>query len=54
MKIHDALTDIAYHRHCLLKGNLPDTEKAAGMVIDDFRNGKFGKITLEIPENMTW
>ena len=54
IQMHDALTDIAYHRHCLLKGNLPDIEKAASMVIDDFRNGKFGKITLEIPENSTW
>ncbi len=52
--IHDALTAVAINRHCLLKGNTPDTAKAAGMVIDDFRNGKFGKITLEIPENMNW
>ena len=46
----DALTDIAIHRHCLLKGNVPDTDKAAGMLIDDFRNGKFGRVTLEMPE----
>ena len=51
---NDALREIAYNRHCLLKGNEPDIMKAAGMVIDDFRNGKFGRVTLEIPATMTW
>lgn len=48
-----ALVDIAVNRHCMLKGNTPDTAKAANMVIDDFRNGKFGRVTLEMPEQST-
>lgn len=45
----ELLCDIAINRHCLQKGNLPNTDKAAGMLIDDFRRGKFGRITLERP-----
>ncbi len=43
------LKQIAQSRHCLLKGNELDTEKAARLLLDDFRNGRIGKITLEIP-----
>lgn len=45
------LTDIAKSRHCLLKGNALDTNKAAMLLIDDFRNGRLGKITLEFPDD---
>lgn len=45
------LMEIAKNRHCLLKGNELDTEKAAMMITDDFRNGRLGKITLEFPED---
>ena len=27
-----------------------DTEKAAAILLDDFRNGRLGRITLEVPE----
>ena len=27
-----------------------DTKKAAGFLLDDFRNGKLGRVTLEVPE----
>lgn len=43
------LQEIAKSRHCLLRGNELDTNKAALLLIDDFRNGKLGKITLEFP-----
>ncbi len=36
---------------CLLRGSELDTAKAAMMVVDDFRNGRLGKITLEFPED---
>ena len=42
---------IAESRHCLLKGNKLDTVKAAVLLIDDFRNGRLGRITLEFPED---
>lgn len=45
------LREIAESRHCLVKGNELDTEKAAKLLLDDFRNGRLGRITLETPEN---
>ena len=43
------LEDIAFRRNCIQKGNEPDYAKAAALVIDEFRSGRIGKITLEIP-----
>lgn len=48
---YQSLSDIAKSRHCLLKGNELDTEKAAILLIDDFRSGRLGRITLEFPED---
>lgn len=44
------LRGIARSRLCLVKGNELDTEKAAKLLLDDFRNGRLGRITLEIPK----
>ena len=38
---------IAETRGCLLKGGELDLSKAAGILIDDFRSGRLGRITLE-------
>lgn len=43
------LEDIAISRQCKLRGNEPDLNKAAHLVIEDFRSGKLGRITLEFP-----
>lgn len=43
------LENIAKKRACMKKGGELDIEKAAGFVMDDFRNGKIGRITLEKP-----
>lgn len=40
---------IAEKRACRMKGGELDLEKAAGFIMDDFRNGKLGNITLEFP-----
>lgn len=40
---------IAKARGCLLKGGSYDTKKASRQLIDDFRNGKLGRITLDMP-----
>ena len=40
---------IALARSCLQKGGEPDLAKAAGILIDDFRGGRLGRITLELP-----
>ena len=42
--------EIAKSRNCLLKGNELDISKASRLLLDDFRSGMLGKITLEIPE----
>lgn len=43
------LAGIAESRHCLLRGNELDTDKAAALLLDDFRNGRIGRLTLEYP-----
>ncbi len=43
------LNDVAKSRACLLKGGEYDTDKAAALLIDDFRSGRLGRITLEFP-----
>ncbi len=46
---YQCLADIAKSRHCLLRGNELDIAKAATLLIDDFRDGRLGRITLEFP-----
>ena len=46
------LERIARSRHCLLRGNELDTEKAALLMLDDFRSGRLGRLTLEYPQEM--
>ena len=43
------LEEIAKVRACLLKGNELDISKAANILMDDFRSGRLGKLTLEFP-----
>ena len=46
------LERIARSRHCLLRGHELDTEKAALLMLDDFRSGRLGRLTLEYPQEM--
>ncbi len=50
LSCYDILSQIAIIRKCLIKGNEPDINKAANMLFDDFRSGKLGNISLEVPE----
>ena len=43
------LKSIARIRGCLVKGSGYDLKKAANLLLDDFRGGKLGRITLEFP-----
>lgn len=43
------LEQIALNRQCKLKGDQPDYDKAAGILLENYRNGKLGRITLERP-----
>ena len=44
------LGGIAAVRGCLKREKEPDLDRAAALVLDDFRKAKLGKISLEIPE----
>lgn len=46
----EILEEIAGNRKCVKKGNELDYGKAASLVIDEFRSGRLGKITLEFPQ----
>ena len=46
----EMLEKIALNRGCTKKGNEVDYAKAAALVLDEFRTGKLGKISLEKPE----
>ena len=45
----DVLTEIAKSRSMLISGGEPDTERAAIALLDEFRGGKIGRITLDTP-----
>ena len=46
------LHQIAKNRNCVVRGNELNTEKAAMLLLDDFRNGRLGRLTLEYPEGV--
>jgi len=46
---HDLLTALAIKRGCLQTGGSPDLLRVARILFDDFRSGKLGRITLELP-----
>ena len=46
---YDILQKIAFSRSLVLRGNEPDTERASKMLLTEFRSGKLGRITLEVP-----
>ena len=47
-----ALYMAALSRNALSKGGEADLEKAAAIVLDDFRSGRLGRISLETPEDL--
>lgn len=49
-KQHEVLEAIAESRSCLTKGGGFDISRAAKLLMDDFRSGKLGRITLEMPQ----
>jgi ribosome biogenesis GTPase A len=46
---HDTLELIAAKRGCLRSGGVIDTEKAYRIILNEFRTGKLGPITLDYP-----
>lgn len=45
------LLKLAKSRCMVLKGGEPNLERAANFVVDSFQKGKFGRLTLELPQN---
>ena len=46
----DLLDAVCLGRGFLMKGGIYDTERACKVVLDEFRGGKLGRITLEAPK----
>lgn len=47
----EILYEIAKLRKCLKVGGEPDTGRVADFILDDFRNGRLGRISLERPNH---
>lgn len=50
-KPYDIIMEIGKRRGCIIKGGEVDFAKASQIVIDEFRRGLLGRITLELPRN---
>jgi len=48
---HDLLEEACRGRGWLLKGNEVDLDRCCRVILDEFRGGKIGRITLEKPED---
>lgn len=46
----DILNTIAENRGCMLRGGIIDTDRVSKIIMDEFRSGKLGSISLERPE----
>ena len=49
---YDTLKEICISRRCYLKGEELDIMKASALVVEDFRSGRLGRITIEQPPAM--
>ncbi len=44
--------DVAEKRHLIKAGNEPDYGKAAKLILDDIKNGRMGRLSLESPKDL--
>ncbi|MCL2084840.1 MAG: ribosome biogenesis GTPase YlqF [Oscillospiraceae bacterium] len=47
---YELLSAAALSRGCLKRGGEPDTERMARLLLDEFRGGILGRITLDLPD----
>ena len=47
----EIIKNIAVSRGCLKKGGETDYDKAVAILLDDFRSGRLGRISIEVPED---
>lgn len=45
--IYEIMLQIGKNRGCIMSGGRVDEEKTARLILDEFKNGKLGKITIE-------
>ena len=48
--IYEIMLEIGKKRGCIISGGNIDEEKTAKIILDEYKNGKFGKVSLEQPE----
>jgi ribosome biogenesis GTPase A len=53
MAVHDLFNQIGKKRGCIIAGGEIDIRRVAVLLLDDFRGGRIGKITLELPPQKT-
>ena len=51
VNIYEIMLEIGRKRGCIISGGNIDEEKTARIILDEFKNGKLGKITLETPSD---
>ena len=47
LQIHEIMYGVGEKRRCIVKGSEVSYEKTAALIMDDFRSGKLGRVTLE-------
>ena len=47
--IYEVMLEIGKKRGCIMSGGRIDEEKTSRLILDEFKNGKLGKITIEQP-----
>ena len=47
--IYEIMLEIGRKRGCIISGGNIDDEKTARILLDEFKNGVIGKITIECP-----
>ena len=47
--IYEIMLEIGKKRGCIMSGGRIDDEKTSRLILDEFKNGKLGKITIECP-----
>jgi len=47
---HEIMEAIAVKKSCLVKGGDPDMKRVANMILDDYRAGRLGRISIEVAQ----
>lgn len=51
-KVYEVMLEIGRKRGCIISGGSIDDEKTSNIILDEFKNGKLGKITIEKVNNI--